>query len=165
MDMPREPKLASEDEVLGWVEQVATYLWHQDRMPMIAGRILGWLMICDPPEQTAGDIAKAIGASRASLTNNLRLLAGIGFLGERTRPGDRSVYYRADEQAFDRMIQRQIESMGQLRELLEAGLDLTGHTLRSQRLRDAIEVFSWLQRAVTDAPPMHHVRDRMEGRR
>jgi hypothetical protein len=146
-------KSPSDDEVLEWVELVARYVWAQDRMPMIAGRILGWLMICDPPEQTAGEIAQAIGASRASLTNNLRLLSGIGFLSERTRRGDRSAYYRADEKAFDRMIQRQIESMGQLRDLLQGGADLTGPTERGQRLRDAIEVFNWLERALADAPP------------
>lgn len=76
-NMGRLRKPASEDDVLDWVEQVAKYVWDQDRMPMI----------CDPPEQTAGEIAQAISASRASLTNNLRLLAGIGFLGGAPGPG------------------------------------------------------------------------------
>lgn len=165
--MGRQRRPPGDDELLEWVEQIAKYVWDQDRMPMIAGRIVGWLMISDPPEQTAGEIAQAIGASRASLTSNLRLLSGIGFLAERTKPGDRSVYYRADEKAFDRMIQRQIESMAQLRELLQGGAQLAGPTERGQRLRDAIEVFAWLERALADAPPMplHRGRDRVTGGR
>lgn len=151
--MTRDRAPADEPEMLEWVERVAKYVWDQDRMPMIAGRILGWLMVCDPPEQTAGEIAKAIGASRASLTNNLRLLGGIGFLTERTRPGDRSVYYRADAKAFDRMIDRQIESLAQLRELLQDGVGLAGSVQRGQRLREAIATFTWLERALADAPP------------
>ncbi|MGV0742373.1 GbsR/MarR family transcriptional regulator [Mycolicibacterium sp. XJ870] len=150
--------MADDDDVLDWVEQVAKYVWDQDRMPMIAGRIFAWLMICDPPEQTAGAITRAIGASRASLTNNLRLLSGTGFLEERTRPGDRAVYYRAAPQAFDRMIQRQIESMTQLRSLLQGGEELAGPTARGQRLRDAIEVFTWLEQALAGAPPLPHAR-------
>jgi DNA-binding MarR family transcriptional regulator len=167
MRMGRQRRPLGGDEVLEWVEQVAKYVWDQDRMPMIAGRILGWLLICDPPEQTAGEIAQAIGASRASLSNNLRLLSSIGFLSERTRPGDRSVYYRADEKAFERMIQRQIESTAQLRELLKGGAQLAGPTARGQRLRDAIEVFTWLERALADAPPMpmHRGRDQLKGGR
>jgi hypothetical protein len=161
--MSKRGELSGEAKVLEWVERVAKYLWDQDRMPMIAGRVLAWLMICEPAEQTAGEIAQAVGASRASLTNNLRLLSGIGFLTESTRPGNRSVYYRADEQAFHRMIQRQIESMGQLRDLLQGGADLTGPTKRGERLREAVEAFNWLERALTVAP--EGGRNRFEARR
>ena len=55
-------------------------------MPLIAGRILGWLTIAVPAEQSAGQIADAIGASRASLTTNLRLLSSVGFVTALTRP-------------------------------------------------------------------------------
>jgi hypothetical protein len=144
----------NEAEVLAWVERIAKYVWDQDRMPMIAGRIFGWLMICDPPEQTAAQIAHAIGASRASLTNNLRMLTQIGFLAQHTKPGDRSVYYQADEEAFGRLIQRQIESMSQLRELLEGGADLAGPAPRGRRLRHAMDVFAWLEQVFAKAPPM-----------
>ncbi|GAB3430966.1 GbsR/MarR family transcriptional regulator [Flindersiella endophytica] len=152
--MARREGRPDEADVLEWVERIAKYVWDQDRMPMIAGRIFGWLMICDPPEQTAAQIAEAIGASRASLTNNLRLLGQIGFLTQRTRPGDRSVYYRADEAAFGRMIRQQIESMGELREILAGGADLAGPAERGRRLREATEVFGWLERVFADAPPM-----------
>ena len=52
--------------LIEWVEQVAMFCADEYGVPPIAGRILGWLMICDPPEQSAGEIAEAIGASRAS---------------------------------------------------------------------------------------------------
>ncbi|MDA0634543.1 hypothetical protein OUY22_14050 [Nonomuraea sp. MCN248] len=56
-------------------------------------------MVCDPPEKPAGQISATIGASRASLTMNLRLLTGLGFLTWRTRPGDRTMYYRMADDA------------------------------------------------------------------
>lgn len=150
--MKRRPP--DETDVLAWVEQIAKYVWDQDRMPMIAGRIFGWLLICDPPEQTAAQIAEAIGASRASLTNNLRLLGNIGFLTQHTKPGDRSVYYRADDEAFARMVRQQIESMGQLQAILRGGAELAGTAARGRRLRRAMEVFDWLDRLFANAPPI-----------
>ena len=86
---------------LAWVERVAKYCADQDGVPLIAGRVLGWLIICDPPEQSAAQIAEAIGASRASLTTNLRLLGSVGFLRQSTKPGDRTVYYRVDDDAWE----------------------------------------------------------------
>lgn len=152
--MSRRQPPSSNDDVLEWVEQMAKYLWDQDRMPMIAGRILGWLMICDPPEQSAGEISRAIGASRASLTSNLRMLGSVGFLSEHTRPGHRSVYYRAAEDAFGRMIARQLESMRRMREILQAGAVLAaGDADRGERLHEAIEAFSWLERTLATSPP------------
>lgn len=50
--------------VLEWVERVSMY-FARDGVPTIAGRMLGWLMVCDPSEQSA-QISDAIGASRAS---------------------------------------------------------------------------------------------------
>jgi Leucine carboxyl methyltransferase len=73
-------------------------------VPLIAGRILGWLTIAAPAEQTAAQIAEAIGASRASLTTNLRLLASVGFLGQRTRPGERTARRLVDDDLAARFL-------------------------------------------------------------
>jgi DNA-binding MarR family transcriptional regulator len=146
------------DEALLWVERIAKYCADQDGLPMIAGRILGWLMICDPPEQSAGQIAEAIGASRASLTTNLRLLASVGFVHQVTKPGDRTVYYRVDDDAWETVVRRQIESLTALGDILRDGLTLTGRaSRRGSRLRTAHEVFHWMARVFADAPPMPSV--------
>ena len=143
------------DEALLWVERVARYCADQDGLPMIAGRVLGWLMICDPAEQSAGQIATAIGASRASLTTNLRLLGSVGLVHQHTRPGDRTVYYRVDDDAWETVVQRQIASLASFGDILRDGLTLTGRTARrGSRLRAAHEVFRWMQNVFADAPPL-----------
>ena len=40
----------------------------------MAGRMWGWLLICDPPEQTAADIAEALQASRGAISGTARIL-------------------------------------------------------------------------------------------
>jgi hypothetical protein len=72
-------------QLLQWVEQVTAYLT-RDGFPPIAARILGWLLICDPPEQSAAEIAAAIGASRASLTTNMQVLTVMGVVSRHSRP-------------------------------------------------------------------------------
>lgn len=80
----------------GRADQTSRYCADQDGVPLIAGRILGWLVVCDPPEQSAGQIAEAIGASRASLTTNLRLLGSVGFVRQVTKPGTEARAFEVD---------------------------------------------------------------------
>lgn len=142
-------------EALEWVERVAKYTADQDGLPLIAGRVLGWLVICDPPEQSAGQIAEAIGASRASLTTNLRLLGSVGFLTQVTRPGERTVYYRVDDEAWARVVERQIASLVRFGEIMHDGLELVGPASeRGERMRSAQAVFQWMEKVFAGAPPL-----------
>jgi hypothetical protein len=147
--------VADSDDALVWVERVAKYCADQDGLPLIAGRVLGWLLICDPAEQSAGQIADAIGASRASLTTNLRLLGSVGFVSQVTKPGDRTVYYRVDDDAWEIVVRRQIASLASFGDIMRDGLTITGRSAhRSSRIRAAHEVFSWMEKAFADAPPL-----------
>ncbi|MHA6793804.1 GbsR/MarR family transcriptional regulator [Pseudonocardia bannensis] len=153
------------DEVLEWVERMAKYYADQDGLPLIAGRILGWLMVCEPAEQSAGQIAEAIGASRASLSTNLRLLSSIGFLAQATRPGGRTVYYRVDDGAWGRVVQRQVASLTSLGGILRDGMHLVeGPPERSARIRNAHAVFAWLEKVFADAAGAVRGRPGDEGR-
>jgi hypothetical protein len=148
-------------DLLEWVERIAKYCADQDGLPLIAGRILGWLTVCVPAEQSAAQIAEAIGASRASLTTNLRLLTSVGFLGQVTRPGERTVYYRVDDAAWARVVQRQVQSLSALGGIMRDGLRLV-HGEGSEpgaRIRTAHAVFSWLDDVFAAAPPLPSVND------
>jgi DNA-binding transcriptional regulator GbsR (MarR family) len=140
--------------MLQWVERIAMHL-AVDGMPPIAGRILGWLMICDPAEQSAEDIAEAIGASRASLTTNLRILAVMGLVSRQPRPGSRTVFYAVDDTAWEGVVRRQVASLRTFDAIVDEGLELVGRgTARSQRMRSAHEVFAWMTKVFENAPPL-----------
>jgi DNA-binding transcriptional regulator GbsR (MarR family) len=148
-------RLSEHDELLAWVERIATYCAQQDGLPRIAGRVLGWLMVCDPPEQSAAEIADAIGASRASLTTNLRLLTSVGFVTTGSRPGGRTTYYRMDDGAWERVVRRQVASLTSLRDITRDGLAvLDGQPRRAARIQRAQDVFDWMAAAFDAAPPI-----------
>lgn len=138
--------------VLEWVERVSMYL-ARDGVPPIAGRVLGWLMVCDPPEQSAGQISDAIGASRASLTSNLRLLTTMGFLVSRTRPGERTTYYRMADDAWAVVVRRQVDGIASFLDLSRDGIALVGPG-NDDRVRQAQRTFEWMAAAFDAAPPL-----------
>jgi DNA-binding MarR family transcriptional regulator len=147
--------VTEQEPLLEWVERVAMYL-ARDGVPPIAGRVLGWLMVCDPPEQSAGQISEAIGASRASLTSNLRLLASMGFLTWRTRPGERTVYYRMAADAWAVVARKQIAGISSFLDITREGLDLVGPgDERAARIHQAHTTFEWMAKIFENAPPLH----------
>jgi DNA-binding transcriptional regulator GbsR (MarR family) len=141
---------AGPDQTLiqNWVERVAAAFSEHFGLPPITGRILGWLLICDPPEQSAGEIADAIGASRASLTTSMRLLTVGNLVRRRHRPGERTTYFRIDDDAWEKVIRQRIAAMASLREITEEAMALVGaDSARAARVRAAHEFFGWLGEA------------------
>ncbi len=144
-----------------WIERVAHFWSEQSGLPPITGRIVGWLMISDTPDQSAGDIAVAIGASRASLTTSMRLLITIGLVHSVTRPRERTIYYRIDDDAWEKMLRRRIASMASFRAITKDGLALLGNdTQRAARIRAADEVYAWAEGIFAAAPPCPSLRAR-----
>ena len=115
-------------------------------------------MACDPPEQTAGEIADAIGASRASLTSNMQLLTSIRLVRRFRKPGERNIYYRIEDDAWSKVIRQKLAAFTAFDRLAEEGLRL-GWTRESQtvRIRSArtsiAEVAAILDHATSDDQP------------
>ncbi|MET9024948.1 hypothetical protein ABZW96_04920 [Nocardia sp. NPDC004168] len=141
------PEPDRQHATLEWVERVATFCVEEWALPPITGRILGLLMICDPPEQSAGQIAEAIHASRASLTSNMRLLTTIGLVRKVRIPGDRTAYYRIEDDAWEKVIHRKIAGLGAFGDIAEDGLSLVGGTdpALTERIRAAQQALTWLR--------------------
>jgi hypothetical protein len=145
------------------VERVAAFFARQNGLPPIPGRALGWLMICDPPEQSAAELATAIGASRASLTSTLQVLLAGGFVEPSSRPGERTTYYRLADDPWSEATRRRLAALASFRAVTGDGLELVGpDSARAARIRRAHELFGWLE---TEIGPMWERWDaRREGR-
>ncbi|GAA4627665.1 siderophore transport transcriptional regulator MmpR5 [Actinoallomurus vinaceus] len=153
--------MAEREQELEWVERMAMFCAEEYGVPPIAGRILGWLMICDPPEQSAGQIATAIGASKASLATNMRMLTDAKFVRRRTRPGERTNYYRVDDDAWETVIRRRMAGLAEFRDLAADGIDLAGPgSARAERLRVAYEAYAWIIKLFAEVPRFSTRRER-----
>jgi DNA-binding transcriptional regulator GbsR (MarR family) len=99
-------------------------LFSQVGGPPMLGRVLGYLVICDPPVQSLADIADYLGASRGSISQTTRQLADTGFLERVPVPGSRAAHYRLVEGAWDNLFAVRIPFTRMLREHAETGLEL-----------------------------------------
>src|SRR2546423_1635206 len=117
-----------------FVEEMGRFLGSIGMTPM-AGRMWGYLLICDPPEQTAGQLADALQASRGAISGTARLLAGPGLIRRTTRPGDRREYFSAPAEALDSMLASAGAIYRQMREIAERGLAVTAGRPPAARAR------------------------------
>jgi len=148
----RKPKVDGK-YVLDWVERVANFFLEQNGLPPITGRILGWLLVCDPAEQSAGEIAEAIGASRASLTTSMRVLTAVGIVRRTTRPGGRTAYYRIEDNAWERVIRLRIMALTSFRDITSDAIGMLGaDSPRATRLKAAHTMFGWLADLLATSP-------------
>lgn len=86
-------------------------------VPRAVGQMFGYLLVCDPAEQSAQDIAAGTGLSRASISSSARLLQAMQALEERHRVGDRKTYYRLRSNWAIRLATAKMGSFEELAEM------------------------------------------------
>ncbi|RNE48360.1 GbsR/MarR family transcriptional regulator [Corynebacterium alimapuense] len=137
---------SSANDINQFIENIGLVL-ESAGLTRAAGRIFGYLLVCDPPEQHAQAISHSISASTGSVSTNLRLLVQLGFVEKTALPGDRRTSYRVGPGAWDSVMEDQLRATIALREVAETGLQiLPDHAPgRRERLQEAVDFFSFLE--------------------
>jgi len=123
-------------------------VFEQTGMPRMAGRILGWLLISDPPHQSTEQITKALIASKGSISTMTRLLIQVGLIERLSLPGVRHDYFRLRSDAWQHMIGRGLtEEIKMVRQLAEHGLELLGDKtpVTKNWLEEMRDVYTFLE--------------------
>jgi len=137
------------DEEAAFVEAMGLFLGTYGMTPM-AGRMWGYLLICDPPEQTAEEVARALQASRGAISGTVRLLEPIGFIRRTRRGGDRREYLSAPPGTFMAFVGNAGAIYRRLRLVIEQGLEAISDKpppLRT-RLEEAHEFIAYIEREI-----------------
>jgi hypothetical protein len=134
------PALPPTDGERRFVDMVADYYHMNDGMPLDRGRVLGWLMICDPPEQRASAIAKSLGASRAEvdrIVDQLTATAERDYgVFERTEiPGTGDYRVRMIEGRWVQQIKRVFAGIPEFHDAVKEGLAVVADAPASRRQR------------------------------
>ncbi|RCW40407.1 hypothetical protein DFQ14_11156 [Halopolyspora algeriensis] len=134
-----------------WIEQMAAHFEASEGMPLIAGRILAFLLICDPPERTAAELSHGLSASTGSVSTNVRLLLRLGIISKTTRQGREAALYRVEEDRWPELVRQRMQRVTQIEELTEAGLRMfSGQGERARRLRTVHEFYKWLAEEIPE---------------
>ena len=137
-----------QDEEQRFVEEVGI-VFEQTGLPRMAGRILGWLLISDPPHQSTDELTDALMASKGSISTMTRYLIQLGLVERLSLPGVRHDYFRLRSDAWQHMIRRGlVDEIRMVRQVAERGLELlTDKTPPTRKwLEEMRDVYTFLER-------------------
>jgi DNA-binding transcriptional regulator GbsR (MarR family) len=84
------------DEEITFADHVGRFYASRFGYPPMVGRVLGYLLVCDPLDQTIAELSDALLASRSAITGALNVLERIHAVQRSRRAGERSDRVRLD---------------------------------------------------------------------
>ena len=100
-----------------------------------AGRILGWLMICEPAHQSAAELVEALSISTGSVSTQIRFLEELQFVDRITFPGDRSTYFQLKPDVWVHVMGTEPDHLKRMMAISVAGADVVPDE-RPERVTD-----------------------------
>ena len=119
-----------------FIEDISLY-FEQMGLPRMAGRVLGVLLICDPPVQSLTDLGEILQASKSSISTTTRLLTEMGLIERAASPVPRQVYFQFKPGGWLVFIRQRLRLWASLHQIAEHGLKLLQD--RDPELRDRLQ--------------------------
>lgn len=129
-----------------YVEGFATF-WAGFGLPRMQGRVMGVLLVSDPPERTAEELAEVLGASRGSISASTRSLVQMGIVERGGKLGDRRDYF-SSRTNWTQLMRQQIGAYAAFREIAERGLEVMADASPESRLdlEEIRSLYGYLER-------------------
>jgi hypothetical protein len=132
-----------------FIEELGMQFELEAAAPRMLGRVLGWLLVCDPPEQSAAELAERLQASKGSISTATRLLLRMGMIERVRLRGERFDRFIARPEAWDEYLWRE-EQFSAPRRVLRLGLEALGDEppARRARLEELDSIYAWWERRI-----------------
>jgi DNA-binding transcriptional regulator GbsR (MarR family) len=149
--MTELPNGFSKIEEMHFIEDMALF-FERMGMPRMAGRILGVLLIADPPAQSITEIGEKLSASKSSVSIMARLLVENGLIERVASPIPRRDYYRFKHGGWVLYMRQWLALMRELHKIAERGLALLEEKPEEmkERLLEAHDLFSLVEERMPD---------------
>jgi DNA-binding Lrp family transcriptional regulator len=136
--------VAAESE-LAFADRIGRFFARQYGLPPVTGRVMGWLLICDPPEQTAAEIAEALQTSRSAVGSAIASLENQGQIQRTRAAGERADRVSFHPDAAIRSLESP-EEYGTMLALARHGLEVLRDAppARRARLLGAVAFYEFL---------------------
>ena len=144
--MEEKPGIEREIELNRFIEDIGLF-FEKMGLPRMAGRILGVLLICEPPEQSITEIGQRLNASKSSISIMTRLLLENGLIERAPSPLPRQDYYRFKPGGWIVYMRQWLETMSALHAITERGMVLLDDNSPGARenLMEAHDLFSMME--------------------
>jgi DNA-binding transcriptional regulator GbsR (MarR family) len=111
------------DAEITFADHMGRFFARRYAFPPMVGRLIGYLAVCDPPEQSIGELADALLASRSAIANAVKTLETMGTVRRTRVAGERMDRVRIDVSSSQAM-GLDITEYEELRELVREGLEV-----------------------------------------
>ncbi len=135
-----------DEQLLLYVEDFGLY-FEQFGLARTAGRMLGWLLVCDPPHQTMDELVEVLQVSKSSISTTSRLLMYIGLVSKVSFPGERKDFYRISDDAWVQGWEAKNNQTTEMKQMAARGLELLpeDETERRERLQEMHDLYAFLE--------------------
>ena len=135
-----------DEQLLHYVEDFGLY-FEQFGLARTAGRMLGWLLVCDPPHQTMDELVEVLQVSKSSISTTSRMLMYIGLVSKVSFPGERKDYYRISENAWVQGWEAKNNQTTEMKLMAVRGLNLLPEddSERRERLQEMHDLYAFLE--------------------
>jgi hypothetical protein len=130
------------DAELTFADHMGRYYAQRYAFPPMVGRLLGYLAVCDPAEQSIGELAEALLASRSAIAGAVKVLETIHAVRRTRVAGERMDRVRIDLTS-PRSLGLDISEYEELSELAREGLRVLEHATPERRaLMEEVSAFA-----------------------
>jgi DNA-binding transcriptional regulator GbsR (MarR family) len=129
-----------------FIEDISLY-FEQMGLPRMAGRVLGVLLVSDPPEQSLTDLCEILQASKSSVSTTTRLLTEMDLIERVASSVPRQAYFQFKTGGWLVFVRQRLRLWASLHQIAEQGLELLQDrdpALRG-RLQEAHDLFSLIE--------------------
>jgi DNA-binding MarR family transcriptional regulator len=113
------------DAEITFADHMGRYYASRYAFPPMVGRLIGYLAVSDPPEQTIADLSEALLASRSAISGAVKTLETMHVITRTRSAGDRMDRVRIDMSTPESL-----------------GMDISEYEEMSQLAREGLEVLS-----------------------
>ena len=124
----------------------AGLLFEEMGLPRMAGRIVGWLLVCGSDRQSAAQLAEALHASKGSVSTTTRLLSRLSLIERVALPGERSDRFRIRPSGWSLLMRERLAVVSEFRRLAERGLELVSDADQRRQLEEIRDFYAFFER-------------------
>jgi DNA-binding transcriptional regulator GbsR (MarR family) len=134
-----------DEQLWQFIDEMGEWLAKSYGFPRMTGRVLGWLLVCEPVEQTAAELVDALDASKGSISGATGVLVRARLVDRLHIRGERADRFRVRPDAWDDAVRDQ--TVGQVRELIAVGLGALANApaARRARLEELDALYEWYE--------------------
>ncbi|MFE3187502.1 GbsR/MarR family transcriptional regulator [Nocardia sp. NPDC059240] len=122
------------DDELNFVDGIGRHFARQNGLPPMTGRVIGWLLICDPAQQTIAEMSEALRVSRSAVAAAVTQLEEWSWVQRARTAGERVDRINLDPGIWLRLLDKS-EEYRMLAAIVERGLDLLHDSPGPRRAR------------------------------